>query len=868
MSVITLPFRQAHPIRPGWTPIQTPQIQGRLSRADLKRTIHEATRRIAPLWPLRHFVAVNPFLGLADHDFQTACELMSRNGHASMLMPASFYAEQLARGRLTDSELTKALELLDQVGPDALTPAQVRLQLQHLCATEITGEVDSGHRLYTLADHTDAKTGNHWASLITDELSKWCAAWCDEGQSAWRMPWRKLPLYNAWKRASQFDRSPEINGLTGFRNLVASLPEMPLEAIDHILHKLELYGPHLTDLLHRYLLSMAGWAGWISFTERDVEMRGESQTTLTQLLAIRLAYDFALAHGPVMDAVLSEWRRSLNGNETEQQRERERLNLLNILHLAYELGGQRELVAHLTTDPAGADAEPKSSKRKTAQAVFCIDVRSEIFRRALETSSSEVETIGFAGFFGFPIEYIPLGHEHGTAQCPVLIAPRYRIRESVADADISELQKIMHSRWLRKRQNGLWKSFKSSAVSCFSYVEIAGLLFGLKLVTDSLGLTRPVARPGTSGLDTKVVKRVRPLVIRQRGRLLAEAPVVETGIALKDRIELAANALRGMGLTENFARMVLLCGHGSTTVNNPYASGLDCGACGGHSGEANARVAARVLNDPEVREGLESRGIMIPGDTWFVAGLHDTTTDKVTLFDLDEAPDHINSDLSDLQTWLVRAGQLTRQERAESLGLANKSPDRLVTEVESRGNDWSEVRPEWGLAGNAAFIAAPRERTRGISLEGRAFLHEYDYRQDPEGTTLSLIMTAPMVVASWINLQYFASTVDNRLFGSGNKVLHNVVSTLGVLEGNGGDLRVGLPLQSVHDGRNWRHEPRRLTVLIEAPTTVIEQVLKQHAEVRQLFDHHWLHLLRIDPDEGQCHRYRTIGCWEPVSVTL
>jgi uncharacterized protein YbcC (UPF0753/DUF2309 family) len=312
--------------------------------------------------------------------------------------------------------------------------------------------------------------------------------------------------------------------------------------------------------------------------------------------------------------------------------------------------------------------------------------------------------------------------------------------------------------------------------------------------------------------------------------------------------------------------LVLFCGHGSSTVNNPYGSGLDCGACGGHSGEANARVATRVLNDREVRAGLESRGIVIPDDTWFVAGLHDTTTDRVTLFDLDEAPDDLNRDLSDLQTWLTRAGQLTRQERAESLGLASLAPAGLATAVQARSHDWSEVRPEWGLAGNAAFIAAPRGRTRGISLEGRAFLHEYDYRLDPEGSVLSLIMTAPMVVASWINLQYYASTVDNRLFGSGNKVLHNVVSTLGVLEGNGGDLRVGLPWQSVHDGRNWRHEPRRLTVLIEAPAAAIELVLKQHGEVMQLIDHHWLHLLRIDPDQGQCHRYRGIGRWEPVSA--
>jgi uncharacterized protein YbcC (UPF0753/DUF2309 family) len=320
-----------------------------------------------------------------------------------------------------------------------------------------------------------------------------------------------------------------------------------------------------------------------------------------------------------------------------------------------------------------------------------------------------------------------------------------------------------------------------------------------------------------------------------------------------------------MSLTEDFARVVLLCGHGSSTVNNPYGSGLDCGACGGHTGEANARVAAMVLNDRAVRAGLRARGIFVPDDTWFVAGLHDTTTDSVALFEQDEAPAQVLRDLERLRDWLARAGQLARHERAASLGLSGLRPGALSRAVRTRTRDWSEVRPEWGLAGNAFFIAAPRHRTRGVELEGRAFLHEYDHRQDADGAILSLIMTAPMVVASWINLQYYGSTVDNRLFGSGNKVLHNVVGTFGVLEGNGGDLRVGLPWQSVHDGQNYRHEPRRLTVLIEAPAAAIEQVLEDQPEVRQLVEHHWLHLLRIDPDDGRCHRYRAAGHWQALS---
>ena len=174
------------------------------------------------------------------------------------------------------------------------------------------------------------------------------------------------------------------------------------------------------------------------------------------------------------------------------------------------------------------------------------------------------------------------------------------------------------------------------------------------------------------------------------------------------------------------------------------------------------------------------------------------------------------------------------------------------------------MRPEWGLAGCQAFIAAPRSRTRGLDLGGRSFLHSYDWRQDDGFRVLELIMTAPMVVASWISLQYYASTVDNELFGSGNKTLHNVVGRIGVLEGNAGDLRTGLPWQSVHDGERLQHEPLRLNVIIEAPVDAMNDVLAAHPSVRDLCDNGWLQLLAMDETGSISHRYLGDLHWEPV----
>jgi len=151
-----------------------------------------------------------------------------------------------------------------------------------------------------------------------------------------------------------------------------------------------------------------------------------------------------------------------------------------------------------------------------------------------------------------------------------------------------------------------------------------------------------------------------------------------------------------------------------------------------------------------------------------------------------------------------------------------------------------------------------------VDLEGRAFLHDYDWRQDQEGKVLELIMTAPMVVAHWINLQYFTSTTDNLRFGSGNKLLHNVVGGhIGVFEGNGGDLRTGLARQSLHDGQQWMHRPLRLHVVIEAPRAMIDQVIANHAVVRDLVRNGWLHLLRLYGLPA-CLEVRTAGGWQPL----
>jgi uncharacterized protein YbcC (UPF0753/DUF2309 family) len=826
------------------------------SHANLQAVIAVACNRIAPLWPLKNFVAVNPFLGFTGQTFDATCATLRRVAGIDMLMPRAFFRQALAEGRIEDQDLETAYAAAAGDGRIPASPAALRLAIAH----DPEEAFRPSARVATIAEILDGlAVGDRLASrtaFMVDEISRWCAAYFDEGQSVWRLPSRGSSLYAAWRVSMRHDRNPQMMGIRDFRASVASLPDDPMVAIAAVIAELGIPERAVEDYLHRALLDIGGWAGYARYRVWNAALHDQHDDTLIQLLAVRVVWGYALFRERKDEAFRTAWQQAMESAATLPQDEQlggdPELAIDLILQHAYEHAFQRRLLAQLAT--ASSDHQIAPSKRKVLQAAFCIDVRSEVFRRALETTCPDAETVGFAGFFGFPIEYVPIGRVHGGAQCPVLLKPSVVVCEAVARVSEQEEQEILNSRLLHRRAAKAWKSFKLSAVSSFTYVETVGLLFASKLVGDTLGLTRTVADPAVDGLDRRVAERVGP---RIESRTVAGR---QTGFDGAQRVAMAEAVLRAMSMTKDFARVVMLTGHGSTTVNNPHASGLDCGACGGHSGEANARVAAAILNDPDVRLGLLPRGIDIPDDAWFLGCLHDTTTDEIRIFDAAGAPSSHVQDIDRLRGWLDQASHLSRMDRAALLGVSSDAS--ADARIKARSRDWSQVRPEWGLAGNAAFIAAPREHTASIDFEGRAFLHTYDWRADDGFGVLELIMTAPMVVASWINLQYYGSTVNNRAFGAGNKVLHNVVGTIGVLEGNSGDLKVGLPLQSVHDGARFVHEPMRLNVFIAAPIGAINNVIAKHASVRELVDNHWLHLFVIDDAGAASHRYKGGLAWE------
>jgi uncharacterized protein YbcC (UPF0753/DUF2309 family) len=339
------------------------------------------------------------------------------------------------------------------------------------------------------------------------------------------------------------------------------------------------------------------------------------------------------------------------------------------------------------------------------------------------------------------------------------------------------------------------------------------------------------------------------------------------GFTTAERAGIVEGGLRTIGLTRGFGRLIVLCGHGSESDNNPYFGALHCGACGGKHGDANARAFAAMANDPEVRDLLRARGLAVPDDTWFLPAKHITTSDRVLFYDAADLPDSHRDDWRALDRDLVRAGAAQALERGARLPRSgvSSSADDAYRRVAERTVDWANVRPEWGLSSNAAFIIARRRLTRGLNLQGRTFLHSYDPAQDPEGAVLERIMMAPLIVGQWINMEHYFSSVDPWVWGSGSKVIHNVVAGVGVMLGSQSDLQTGLPLQTVNNGAVHHHEPMRLLTVIEAPPARISSVIAKHALLQTLLHNGWLNLVAVEPADGAVHRYTTTGAWEAAS---
>ncbi len=786
------------------------------------RVIH----RIAPVWPLDSFVAVNPYWGFADQPFsKVAAQLQGTIGER-VIMDRRWYADLLQNGKLNMVDILQATEDLgldvDEEGWREYLRESSELPM----------------RLPRLPELMDLRGHASVSRYVVEQISHFLAAYYDRGQSLWSIPKDpKFGLFGTWRQYTLVDRSLGPMGLKPVRSPLLALSSNGAEARQWALRTVGIPQPAEEAYLLVLLKSIGGWASWCRYLLWQAELQGGSDEDLLDLLTIRMVWE-ALLRQTAQPKVLERWHRQIQAwIIDDKSADMEDARRGEVLLRASEIAYRRQVATSIRRQPA----KKKNSTAPLVQAAFCIDVRSEVFRRHLEGVMPTLDTIGFAGFFGVLLDYRRQGDYAPRTQTPVLLNPGVHVMEQGTKA-------VIERRFRRLRRGAEWKHFKLSAASCFSFVETAGLSYVGRLLADTMGWHRPSIPPDEAGLSAA-----------ERATLQCVLP---ESLTLQERVAMAEFILTGLGLNRGVAPIVLLAGHGSSNTNNPHRAGLDCGACAGQTGEVNAKAAAGLLNDPQVRKALVDKGWDLDPSCCFLPALHDTTTDRVEILGGMDDPRLDAGLLTELRQALEKAANLTRLERMLRLEPDVRDPETVARNMAYRGQDWSQVRPEWALAGNAAFIAAPRWRTREMNLAGRAFLHDYDAAKDPDFAVLTLIMTAPLVVANWINLQYYGSIVDNQRQGCGNKVLHNVVGgTIGVLEGNGGDLRIGLSEQSLRDSNSGlQHEPLRLSAFIEAPIEAMDRIIDGSEALGQLVNNRWLTVIQIAPD-GSLFERRAAGNW-------
>jgi uncharacterized protein len=798
----------------------------------MKEAIDKACASIAPTWPLDQFIAVNPWWEMTNLPIEAVSAKLKTLANINCLMPRDYYLSGWQNNTILKTHLAKAAK-------EQQLNVTIEALVSHLAVKSLPLK-STDNQIKLLSDLLDdTRDLNHemsWHDEISQQVSQFCAAYFNQG-SMLQFP-SQTGLYQSWLLMVRQDIGIEI--LMGTKHLSSAfkaLPNTPKQLIALAIAELGIVPDAITDYCHALLLSTNGWASWVAYLRWQDQLNNKDNVLMNELVAIRMAWALVIWRHCESAELKQAWRNNiqawpamLTANLAEQKLD---WCWQRAAEIAYQENLQKSLI----------NAETNKIQQPILQAAFCIDVRSEVYRRALEKQDKNIQTIGFAGFFGLPIEYQPAGSELVRPQLPGLLKPTIRVQEINLSANTSANQ-----RKSRFANIASWHRFSRSAPATFTYVEATGIFYVYKLLKASLfpsNNQHPINALNANSQASFV--------------LTNEAGV----LSLIDKKNLVAGILCAMSLTQDFAPIVLLIGHGSETCNNAHAAGLDCGACGGQTGEVNVRILADLLNSAEIRAALAQDGIIIPTQTRFIAGLHNTTSDNITLYDLEKWPAD-SEQIKQVNTWLAAASSLARIERSAKLGISATSEQIIDRAILERTKDWSQVRPEWGLANNASFIVAPRHRTAHLNLRGRSFLHDYNWQNDKDYKVLELIMTAPMIVTHWINLQYYASVTDNLKYGSGNKVLHNVVGgNVGVFEGNGGDLRIGLSMQSLHDGKQWMHQPLRLSVYIEAPKSVIQNIVDKHQFVKNLIDNNWLYLFNICQETKQIIRYYQ-GEWNKV----
>lgn len=732
---------------------------------------------------------------------------------------------------------------------------------------------------------------------VNDELIRFCAAFFDQGMAQWVLPERERGFFGCYAHLYANSQPVEewLHELPRELERIAQEQLSPLEMIDESLRMLGVEASQRENYLQQTMLALRGWAGmaWQLETVADWAPRPAQRGTLVEYVAVRLLLErLALTHF-AREALgdsgeLSKMRARLRKGRPNPQRTSVEQRSFLVFQLAQVIGWNPEHLSQSSKSEWAAlvgeiEAFSAIERRRIYHAAFerryrnqaldalaihshraqdidarppfqvvtCLDEREESFRRHLEEVAPECETFGVAGFFGVAMYYRGVLDAHFTPLCPIVIKPRHYVQEEVAQS----LQDVHRRRTGARRAIGR----ASHTIHHESRSALGGFFAAVLGPVASFPLVARVLFPRLTARIRRLVGSIvqPPRLTRLQLERTAEEPgrdLGQLGYSIDEMVEIGKRVLRDIGLTRRFSRLVIITGHGSSSLNNPHESAYDCGACGGGRGGPNARACASLLNDPRVRKRLAADDLPIPEDTVFIGGVHDTCNDSIVFFDRDLLPPGHRDDFVRARTALDQARRRNAQERCRRFESAelDLTPDAALRHVESRSEDLSQVRPECGHATNAVCFVGRRWRTRGLFLDRRAFMASYDPTQDDEDLTiLTRILQAVIPVCAGISLEYYFSYVDPAGYGCGTKLPHNLTSLVGVMDGAASDLRSGLPWQMVEI-----HEPLRLLFVIEATPDALMKLLRRNPPLERLVFNQWVQLAAFDPESDALHVFQ------------
>ncbi|MCB9598410.1 MAG: DUF2309 domain-containing protein [Sandaracinaceae bacterium] len=703
-----------------------------------------------------------------------------------------------------------------------------------------------------------------------------CGAFLDQGLSYWAMPARDAGLLSAFRALYGKPFGPPDPWLRGLPAALAEAQAAGRDAEQTVIASLDALGvPHARwdEVIEATLLAIRGWAGMIAQLEArpDRAPVKAPPCRLMDFLAVLLTLEAqAVKHvlrsepidaapprpsapatdlAVVYEAFLVAQLAGIGPAELDDPKDArafvhevaafDSVSRRRLWHRAYERHHRQHVLDGLLAhDRLGvpAIAAPR------AQAVFCIDEREESLRRHLEEVDPTMETVGALGFFGVPMAYQGLTDVKPTALCPMAIRPKHLVVEEPIE-EAGARSAAARRRLVGKVQN-------ASSVGSQTFVR-GGVLSATLGLAAAVPLVGRVLFPRLAERAAHAVEHLavgspptRLRIERAEGDDARDEHGLLSGFTVFEMTAIVRRVLTTTAIGGRLAPLVVVVGHGSSSLNNPHEAAYDCGATGGGRGGPNARAFCAMANHPGVRAALAADGPAIPEGTWFLAGAHDTATDAVDWFDVDLVPAGHRAELARVQTVFGTARRLDAHERCRRFESAPLSldVDRALAHVEGRAVDLGQPRPECGHATNAICVIGRRDRTRGLFLDRRAFLVSYDPSGDPDGQVLGPLLAAVGPVGAGINLEYYFSFVDPEGYGCGSKLPHNVTGLVGVMNGHASDLRTGLPWQMVEI-----HEPVRLLTIVEAEPELLVRILARRPGVARVVHNQWIQLVAWSP---------------------